>query len=105
MRGLALSPRVRARRPQNGEDGVSAHSRKEPYENTSRRVKDIVRRRRPEPEALGLNIVFEDDAIIALDKPPGMVVHPTYRNWSGTLLNGVLWHLRNRPGLTPHIVT
>ena len=68
-------------------------------------MKDIVRRRRPEPEALDLNIVFEDDAIIALDKPPGMVVHPTYRNWSGTLLNGVLWHLRNRPGLTPHIVT
>ena len=65
---------------------------------------DIVRRR-PQPEAVDLSIVFEDEAIIALDKPPGMVVHPTYRNWSGTLLNGVLWHLRDRPGITPHIVT
>jgi 23S rRNA pseudouridine1911/1915/1917 synthase len=68
-------------------------------------VTGIIGRRRPEPEALDLNIVFEDDAIIALDKPSGQVVHPTYRNWSGTLLNGVLWHLRNRPGITPHIVT
>ena len=34
-----------------------------------------------------------------------MVVHPTYRNWSGTLLNGLLWHVRGRPGVQPSIIT
>jgi 23S rRNA pseudouridine1911/1915/1917 synthase len=63
------------------------------------------RRPPPEPEALDLRILYEDDSLIAIDKAPGMVVHPTYRNWSGTLLNGVLWHLRRRAGLSPHIIT
>ncbi len=35
---------------------------------------------------------------MAVHKPPGMVVHPTYKNWSGTLLNGLLWHLRHTRG-------
>ena len=63
------------------------------------------RRPRPQAEALALDVLYEDDAIIALDKPPGVVVHPTYRNWSGTLLNGLLWHVRDRPGIVPRIVT
>jgi 23S rRNA pseudouridine1911/1915/1917 synthase len=44
------------------------------------------------PEAMALAIVFEDDALIVVDKPAGMVVHPAAGNWSGTLLNGVLAH-------------
>jgi 23S rRNA pseudouridine1911/1915/1917 synthase len=64
-----------------------------------------VRRPPPEPEAVPINILYEDDSLIAIDKPPGMVVHPTYRNWSGTLLNGLLWHVRGRPGVQPSIVT
>jgi len=63
------------------------------------------RRPRPEPEALEIAVVYEDESLIAIDKPPGMVVHPTYRNWSGTLLNGLLWHVRGRPGIEPSIVT
>jgi len=43
--------------------------------------------------------------MIVLDKPPGVVVHPTYRNWSGTLLNSVLWRIRERPGAQPGILT
>ena len=42
-------------------------------------------RRRPEPEDGPLSIVYEDDWLLVLDKPAGQVVHPTYRNWSGTL--------------------
>jgi 23S rRNA pseudouridine1911/1915/1917 synthase len=42
---------------------------------------------------------------MAVNKPPGIVVHPTYKNWSGTLLNGVLWHVRSRIGIEPSIVT
>lgn len=43
--------------------------------------------------------------MIVLDKPPGVVVHPTYKNWSGTLLNSVLWRLRDRAGAQPGILT
>ncbi|MGE5339434.1 MAG: RluA family pseudouridine synthase [Gemmatimonadota bacterium] len=47
------------------------------------------------PEAMALDIVTEDDSIIVLDKPPGLVVHPAAGNWSGTLLNGLLAHDAN----------
>jgi 23S rRNA pseudouridine1911/1915/1917 synthase len=68
-------------------------------------IQPITRRPRPEPEALPITIIYEDDSLIAIDKPPGIVVHPTYKNWSGTLLNGVLWHVRSRGGIEPSIVT
>jgi 23S rRNA pseudouridine1911/1915/1917 synthase len=44
------------------------------------------------PEKMALDIVYEDDAILVLDKPAGLVVHPGAANWSGTLLNGLLAH-------------
>ncbi len=62
-------------------------------------------RRRPLPEEGPLSIVFEDQWMIVLDKPPGIVVHPTYKNWSGTLLNSVLWRVRERVGAQPGILT
>src|SRR5690606_35951159 len=45
-----------------------------------------------EPEALDLNIVFEDKALIIVNKPVGLVVHPGPGNHSGTMLNGLLAH-------------
>lgn len=42
------------------------------------------------PEKMALDIVFEDDAILVINKPAGLVVHPAAGNWSGTLLNGLL---------------
>jgi 23S rRNA pseudouridine1911/1915/1917 synthase len=44
------------------------------------------------PEAIALDVVFEDAAIIVIDKPAGLVVHPGSGNWSGTLLNALLDH-------------
>lgn len=44
------------------------------------------------PEAMVLDIVYEDEALIVLDKPVGLVVHPAPGHWSGTLLNGLLAH-------------
>ena len=44
------------------------------------------------PEAIDLNIVFEDEHIIVINKPAGLVVHPGAGNWAGTLLNGLLHH-------------
>jgi 23S rRNA pseudouridine1911/1915/1917 synthase len=43
-----------------------------------------------EPEPIALDVVYEDEDIAVLDKPPGLVVHPAAGNWSGTLLNGLL---------------
>lgn len=45
------------------------------------------------PENIPLNIVFEDDAILVINKPPNMVVHPGVGNYTGTLLNGIAYHL------------
>lgn len=44
------------------------------------------------PEPMALDIVFEDEHLLVLDKPAGRVVHPAAGNWSGTLLNGLLAH-------------
>jgi 23S rRNA pseudouridine1911/1915/1917 synthase len=43
------------------------------------------------PEPVPLEIVYEDDALVVINKPAGMVVHPAAGNWSGTLLNGLLY--------------
>ena len=43
------------------------------------------------PEDIALNVLDEDDAVIVIDKPAGLVVHPGAGNWSGTLLNGLLF--------------
>ena len=44
------------------------------------------------PEAMTLDIVYEDDHLLVINKPAGLVVHPAPGNWSGTLLNGLLAH-------------
>ncbi len=44
------------------------------------------------PENIPLDVVYEDDSIIVVNKPPGLVVHPAAGNWAGTLLNGLLFH-------------
>jgi 23S rRNA pseudouridine1911/1915/1917 synthase len=44
------------------------------------------------PENIPLDVVYEDEDIIVVNKPPGLVVHPAAGNWSGTLLNGLLFH-------------
>ena len=42
------------------------------------------------PEAMALDVIFEDAHLLVINKPPGLVVHPAPGNWSGTLLNGLL---------------
>ncbi len=48
------------------------------------------------PEAMDLNIVYEDDAVMVINKPANMVVHPGIGNYTGTLLNGVAHHLLSK---------
>ena len=49
------------------------------------------------PEDIPLDIVYEDDAVIVINKPPGMVVHPGHGNYSGTLINALTFHFENLP--------
>ena len=52
-----------------------------------------------------LSLLYEDDHLLALDKPPGIVVHPSYKNAAGTTLNALLWHARGwRSGQRPSLV-
>jgi 23S rRNA pseudouridine1911/1915/1917 synthase len=62
-------------------------------------------RERAAAEPVPLDILYEDDALMAVNKPAGMVVHPSFRNPSGTLLNGVLWRVRNRKDIRPGLVS
>jgi len=62
------------------------------------------------PENIELDIKYEDDSIIVINKKSGMVVHPGHGNYSGTLINGLLYHFdnlpnnsSNRPGLVHRI--
>jgi len=52
------------------------------------------------PENIPLNIVFEDDDVVVVNKEPGMVVHPAYGNYTGTLVNALMWHFRDLPLFT-----
>ena len=62
------------------------------------------------PENIPLDIVYEDDDVVVVNKPAGMVVHPGHGNYSGTLLNALIYHFDNlpknadnRPGLVHRI--
>lgn len=62
------------------------------------------------PENIPLNIVYEDDQLLVVNKEPGMVVHPGHGNYSGTLVNALAYHFENlpmnsseRPGLVHRI--
>lgn len=53
------------------------------------------------PENIFLNIVYEDKDVMVINKPPNMVVHPGVGNYTGTLLNGIAYHiLQQKPNLT-----
>ena len=73
------------------------------------RPSDIIKIVLPTPPPLGeviseplpLDIVYEDDALLVVNKPAGMVVHPAYNNWTGTLVNALVYYftqLPERPG-------
>lgn len=54
------------------------------------------------PEDIPLNIVYEDDDLMVINKPAGLVVHPGCGNYHGTLVNAIAWHLRDVPTYNPN---
>ncbi len=75
------------------------------YETLQKEVTEIL------PEDLNLDIVYEDDDVIIVNKPSGMVVHPGPGNWTGTMVNGLMHHTKSlssgseefRPGIVHRI--
>lgn len=49
------------------------------------------------PENIPLDIVYEDEDVLVVNKPAGMVVHPGHGNFSGTLVNALVWHFKDHP--------
>lgn len=69
---------------------VKAFDRIIVYSDLSPESTDVV------PEKIDLNIMYEDDDLMVVNKPAGMVVHPGSGNYSGTLLNGVAYYLQQK---------
>lgn len=95
-------------------DGNVTVNAKEIKANYKVKVNDIIKVLIPPPEILDveaenipLDIVYEDDDLAVINKPQGMVVHPAPGHYSGTMVNGLMFHLKNlstingimRPGI------
>ncbi len=69
-------------------------------------AREISTRTKPRPEEMPLDVLFEDPHLIALNKPAGVVVHPSYKHTAGTLINALLWHAARWPsGDAPALLT
>ena len=69
------------------------------------RVANIPQRSKPKAEAIAIEVLYEDDDLLAVNKPPGLVVHPSFGNTSGTLMNGLLARAQSWPaGSTPALL-
>jgi 23S rRNA pseudouridine1911/1915/1917 synthase len=76
---------------------VDGHTIRDPSYRVNSGAKIMVdvpppRPARPGPEAMPLNVVYEDNDIIVIDKPRNLVVHPAAGHWSGTLVNALIAH-------------
>ena len=90
---------------------VSGHRAKASYRlRTDDRVRFVLPelpRETPEPEDIPLDVLYEDEHLAAINKPPGMVVHPAKGHWSGTLASALVFHFEKlssaggptRPGI------
>lgn len=80
----------------NGEP-VKSNYKVKPLDRVSMRLERPPMTLEITPQKMPLEIVYEDDWLLVVNKPAGLVVHPGHGNWDGTLLNGLAWYLRNDP--------
>lgn len=73
--------------------GTTAKTKVWGGEQVSVQVPQSVQENAFKPEDIPLDIVYEDDTLLVINKPAGLVVHPAAGNWTGTLLNALLFHL------------
>ncbi|HPT69354.1 MAG TPA: RluA family pseudouridine synthase, partial [Syntrophomonas sp.] len=51
------------------------------------------------PQNIDLPIIYQDEDLVVVDKPKGMVVHPAHGNWDGTMVNALLYHIKDLSGI------
>jgi 23S rRNA pseudouridine1911/1915/1917 synthase len=89
----------------NGRNAARASWRVQAGDDLRVRVSAIPARARPQPEAIPIEVLYEDDDLLAVNKPAGIVVHPSFRNTTGTLMNGLLARAQSWPaGCAPALL-
>jgi 23S rRNA pseudouridine1911/1915/1917 synthase len=82
---------------------IKASYKVQPYDLIEARHPVSPRPENADPEKIPLNIIYEDEFLLVVNKPAGMVAHPAYANYTGTLVNALLFHTQslsklNQPG-------
>ncbi len=80
----------------NGKE-VKSNYKVKPGDEISVRVAKPVQHFEVVPEDIPLDILYEDDSLLVINKPAGMVVHPAYGHFTGTLVNALAYHLKDSP--------
>jgi 23S rRNA pseudouridine1911/1915/1917 synthase len=81
------------------EEEIKSNYKVKPFDEITIALPEPPRDTEVVPENIPLNIVFEDDDLLIVNKEAGMVVHPAYQNWSGTLVNALTYHFNQLPEL------
>ncbi|MFP4090792.1 MAG: RluA family pseudouridine synthase [Cyclobacteriaceae bacterium] len=76
---------------------VKSNYKVRPLDEISISLPDPPRDTEVVPENIPLDIVYEDEHLLVVNKPAGMVVHPAFNNWSGTLVNALTYHFQQLP--------
>lgn len=88
---------IRAEAVQVNDRVVKSNYRVKPFDVITITLPEPPREFKVLPEAMDLDIRYEDSELLLVNKPAGLVVHPAFGNWQGTLVNGLAYHLSNLP--------
>ncbi|WP_139924733.1 RluA family pseudouridine synthase [Hymenobacter sp. DG01] len=88
---------IRAEAVQVNDRPVKSNYRVKPLDVITITLPEPPREFKVVPEPMDLDIRYEDAELLIVNKPAGLVVHPAYGNWNGTLVNGLAYHLQNLP--------
>ncbi|TGE26271.1 RluA family pseudouridine synthase [Hymenobacter metallicola] len=88
---------IRAEAVQVNDKVVKSNYRIKPFDVITITLPEPPRDVKVVPEPMDLDIRYEDESLLIVNKPAGLVVHPAFGNWNGTLVNGLAYHLSNLP--------
>ncbi|RSK30267.1 RluA family pseudouridine synthase [Hymenobacter metallilatus] len=88
---------IKAEAVQVNDRAVKSNYRVKPGDTITITLPEPPREFKVVPEPMNLDIRYEDAELLIVNKPAGLVVHPAFGNWNGTLVNGLAYHLQNLP--------